>query len=220
MLESEKSRSDELGKTLENMRHNIEKLETEKLRKDALVEEYTALKKQLDHEQDTHRGLEMKIVQLEKSKKLTEERCASAEKVLQTLTADSYHENKENNDKFSLSKQEIETALQRPASRRQGLSSLDNNVSNNRSSLPVQLTPGHEQCCGHLKQLETVTIERDAALAKLKSTRSSLATAADKLSQSNRRKKQMEKEICHELSKTHQVLRKTKTNLENCGGAQ
>ena len=68
-------------------------------------------------------------------------------------------------------------------------------------------------------QLEAVTRERDAALAKLKSTRSSLASAAGKLSEQNKRKKEMERDIVQQLSKTHNVLRKTKTNLENVAGA-
>merc|ERR1712058_215707 len=138
----------------------------------------------------------------------------------------SFQENKENNSKY-LSKHELETVLynSRPSSRRQGLSNIDSNITN-RSSLPVTLSsagPANTTgCCSHLQQLESVTLERDAALAKLKTTRSSLVSAAGKLQQSNRRKKEMEKEICQQLSKTHQVLRKTKTNLENysSNGAQ
>ena len=89
-----------------------------------------------------------------------------------------------------------------------------NNLSRPRTSLP---------CCSHLSELDGLRLERDAALAKLKSTRSHLASAAEKLSLSNKKKKEMEKELCQQLSKTHKVLRKTKTNLENfsnSGGAE
>ena len=197
------------------MRNNIERLENEKLIKDSLEEEFNSLQKQLQQEKEIQKTLKEEVGKLEKSKKLTEDRCASAEKVLKTLSAESFQENKENNgSKLNMSKHEVEAALQmsRPGSRRQGLSSLDNNQT--RSSLPVNLSHP-ASCCSHLAQLETVIMERDAALAKLNTTRSSLASAAQKLNQSNKRKKEMEKEICQQLSKTHQVLRKTKTNLEN-----
>ena len=60
----------------------------------------------------------------------------------------------------------------------------------------------------------------DRFTALLRTTRSSLASAAEKLSLSNKRKKEMELEICQQLSKTHQVLRKTKTNLETYSNQQ
>merc|ERR1712130_631924 len=136
-------------------------------------------------------GLNEKIEKLKISTKLTEDRCNSAEK---------------ENQKSNLSKLEMEAVLQhsRPASRRQGLSSVDQNSS--------ALCLSNSLCCSHLADLKQVKLERDAALAKLNSTRSSLATTAEKLSASNKRKKQVEKAICKELTKTHEVLRKTKTN--------
>ena len=219
-LSEEKSRSVELGKTLENMHKNIAKLEEEKIIKDSLEIEFANIKQQLIREKEEQASLKVKVAHVENSKKVAEERCASVEKVLKTLTTDSFYENKENREAaesgYNLSKHELETALQhsRPGSRRQGLTSLDNmnNLSRPRTSLP---------CCSHLSELDGVKLERDAALAKLKSTRSHLASAAEKLSLSNKKKKEMEKELCQQLSKTHKVLRKTKTNLENFsnGGA-
>jgi len=221
-LGEEKSRSVELGKTLENMHKNIANLEEEKLIKDSLEIEFANIKQKLIQEKEGQATLKVKLTQVENSKKVAEERCASAEKILKTLTAESFYENKENREGldvgYNLSKHELETALQhsRPGSRRQGLASLDNmnNLSRARTSLP---------CCSHLSELDGLRLERDAALAKLKSTRSHLASAAEKLSLSNKKKKEMEKELCQQLSKTHKVLRKTKTNLENFsngGGAE
>ena len=222
-VSGEKYKTEELGKTLENMRRNISKLEEEKIIKESLEVEFVKIQKQL-------MLLKEKLRQVESSKKLSDERCASAEKVLKTLTSESFNENKENCETvgggYNLSKHELETVLQhsRPSSRRQagslGLSSLDNmnNVSTSaRSSLPAQVTAS--TCCSHLEELQGVKVERDAALAKLKSTRSHLATAAEKLSLSNKKKKEMEKELCQQLSKTHKVLRKTKANLENFSAA-
>ena len=199
------------------MRNNLELLATDKLRSESLEEEFKVLQKQLTVEQEIKNTYELKIVKLEKSKKSIEERCLSAEKVLKALSADSFHENKENS-RLNSSKQEIETALlhSRPSSRRQGLAPLD---SNSRTSLPVNLSDSVTSASDLKAQLEAVTRERDAALAKLRSTRSSLASAAGKLSEQNKRKKEMERDIVQQLSKTHNVLRKTKTNLENVAGA-
>ena len=228
-VREEKYKYEELGKTLENMRKNNARLEEEKLIKEALEIEFADVKKQLIHEKD-------KLREVETSKKLTEERCASAERVLKTLSSESFDENKENCSRVAsgtnLSKHELETVLynSRPSSRRQGLSlglaSHDNmnNLTNSaglrdRASLPTQVSAS---CCTHLEELNGVKIERNAALAKLKSTRSQLASAAEKLSMSNKKKKEMERELCQQLTKTHKVLKKTKTNLENfsaTGGA-
>merc|ERR1719250_35394 len=158
------------------------------------------------------KSLNERIDKLEKSKKLTEERCHSAEEVLKSLSADSFYTDKENL-KSNLSKLEMETVLQhsRPSSRRRGLSPIDPNAC---SALSISTSA----CCSHLADLNKVKLERDAALAKLNSTRSSLASTAEKLSVSNKRKKQVEKAICQQLTKTHEVLRKTKTNLENVNG--
>ena len=128
-LENEKYKAEEVGKTIEIMRNNIERLENEKLQKDSLEKEFNSLQKQLEEEKNLQKTLQEKVDNLEKSKKLTEDRCASAEKVLKALSAESFQENKENNQsKHNMSKHEVETALQmsRPGSRRQGLSSLDN----------------------------------------------------------------------------------------------
>ena len=214
---AERFKTEELGKTIETMRKNMELLASDKLRTESLEEEFNVLKEQLKVEQEMKTSLELKIEELEKSKKFIEERCLSAEKVLKALSADSFHENKENSG-LNSSKQEVETALlhSRPSSRRQGLAPLD---SNSRTSLPVNLGDSVTSACDLKTQLEAVTRERDAALAKLKSTRSSLASAAGKLSEQNKRKKEMERDIVQQLSKTHSVLRKTKTNLENVAGA-
>merc|ERR1712183_373024 len=215
-VEKEKNMSAELGKTIENLRNNVQKLETEKMLKESLEIEFKNLKKTLELEKELQKGLNDKIGKLEKSKKLTEDRCLSAEKVLKTISADSFSVDKEN-QKSNLSKLEMETALlhSRPSSRRQGLSSLDHNTS---SALTTSIPSTTLLCCSHWAELEQVKLERDAALAKLSSTRSSLATTAEKLSISNRRKKQVEKAICQQLTKTHEVLKKTKNNLENVGG--
>jgi len=213
---AERFKTEELGKTIETMRKNMDLLASDKLRTESLEEEFNILKEQLTVEQEMKITLELKIEKLEKSKKFIEERCLSAEKVLKALSADSFHENKENSG-LNSSKQEVETALlhSRPSSRRQGLAPLD---SNSRSSLPVNLVDSVTSACDLKTQLEAVTRERDAALAKLKTTRSSLASAAGKLSEQNKRKKEMERDIVQQLSKTHSVLRKTKTNLENVAG--
>merc|ERR1712048_1113958 len=126
-LENEKYKAEEVGKTIEIMRNNIERLENEKLQKDSLEKEFNSLQKQLEEEKNLQKTLQEKVDKLEKSKKLTEDRCASAEKVLKALSAESFQENKENQQsKHNMSKHEVETALQmsRPGSRRQGLSSL------------------------------------------------------------------------------------------------
>merc|ERR1719460_470917 len=102
------------------MRKNMELLASDKLRTESLEEEFNVLKEQLKVEQEMKTTLELKIEELEKSKKFFEERCLSAEKVLKALSADSFHENKENSG-LNSSKQEVETALlhSRPSSRRQ-----------------------------------------------------------------------------------------------------
>ena len=68
-------------------------------------------------------------------------------------------------------------------------------------------------------ELERVQLEWNAALSKLQATRSTLSSTAERLSSSNRRKKEVEKAICRQLTKIHDVLRKTKENLETqCEG--
>merc|ERR1711892_918503 len=99
------------------------------------------------------------VHKLEKSKKLTEDRCHSAEKVLKTLSADSFSLDKEN-QKSNLSKLELETVLlhSRPSSRRQGLSSLDHNTS---SALTTSIPINTPLCCTHMADLEQVKLERN-----------------------------------------------------------
>jgi len=215
-VDNEKYKNGELGKTIENLRNIVQKLEPEKLLKESLEIEFKDLQKTLVYEKEVQKNLSEKIDKLEKSKKLTEDRCISAEKVLKTISADSFSVDKEN-QKSNLSRQEMEAVLlhSRPTSRRQGLSSLDHNTS---SALTTSIPSTTPLCCSHWAELEQARLERDAALSKLASTRSSLATTAEKLSVSNRRKKQVEKAICQQLTKTHEVLKKTKTNLENAGG--
>jgi len=215
-LNEEKYNNNELGMTIENLRKNVQKLETEKMLKESLEIEYKQLQGELLAEKEIQKKLNIHIKGLERSKKVTEERCLSAEKVLKTISEENLSINKEN-QKINLSKQEIEAVLQhsRPSSRRQALSSVDPNTS---AMLMNSYTQNNSNCCTHLAELEQIKLERDAALSKLASTRSSLASTAEKLSQSNRRKKQVEKAICQQLSKTHEVLKKTKTNLENVGG--
>merc|ERR1712083_647709 len=70
-------------------------------------------------------------------------------------------------------------------------------------------------CCDLRAELDRGRAERDAALEKLGKTRTALKDTADKLSLSNRRKNQVEKAICKQLTKTHDVLKKAKGNLEN-----
>merc|ERR1719369_543159 len=213
-LEQEKYNGNELGKTIDHLRKSVHKLETEKMLKESLEVEFKNLQVAHQTEKEITKSLNERIDNLEKSKKLTEDRCHSAEEVLKTLSADSFAIDKEN-QKSNLSKLELETVLQhsRPASRRRGLSSVDQNT----SSTPSLST---SVCCSHLADLKQVKLERDAALAKLNSTRSSLASTAEKLSVSNKRKKQVEKAICQQLTKTHEVLRKTKTNLESVNGGK
>ena len=203
-LDDEKFKNDELGKTIENMRNNIRKLETEKLIKDSLEIEFDSLKKELAAEKSAQKVLNEKIVVLKTSKRSAEERCISAEKVLRSLTELENPGGKENTRAGRGSRLEVEAALQ--TSRRPSLSSVSLNTSS-ADTLPAPLC----------SELEQVRLERDAALAKLAATRATLVNTAEKLSASNKRKKAVEKAICKELTKTHRVLEKTKTNLENVG---
>lgn len=51
-----------------------------------------------------------------------------------------------------------------------------------------------------------VKLERDAALAKLRTTRGALKDAAERINKNNRRKKKVEEAIVDQLTKTRQVL--------------
>merc|ERR1719341_3034092 len=194
------------------------------------------MEKEVKDREDKVKLLEKKIERLEKRRQ-------SSDKVFAALAKEGEKENFAALNGGDLSRQELEAALvtSRPGSRvdagssfiqsrlgvdksqaaltigprRQGLSLLDHNAS------PKPLTGEkplveHANCsCDLSNQLQQVKTERDAALVKLRATRSTLSTTTEKLSNSNRRKKEVEKAICRQLSKTHDVLRKTKENLEN-----
>ena len=75
--------------------------------------------------------------------------------------------------------------------------------------------------CDLTSELKRVQLEWNAALSKLQATRSTLSSTAERLSSSNRRKKEVEKAICRQVTKTHDVLRKTKEILETqCEGGK
>jgi len=174
---------------------------------------------------------------IERNIEQLERRRQSSEKVFAALAKEG---EKENLNLGDLSRQELEAALvtSRPgsrldagssfkqgprlggdkiqtSSRRQGLSLLDHNASPKPLTGEKPLVELSTCSCDFFSQLQQVKTERDAALAKLRATRSTLSSTTEKLSNSNRRKKEVEKAICRQLSKTHDVLKKTKENLEN-----
>merc|ERR1719341_3232237 len=249
-LKEESYKASQLGKTVENLKANQKRLETEMVMKQSLEAELTRVQGQLTKEEGKVvqmekevRDREEKVKLLEKKIERLEKRRQSSDKVFAALAKEGDKENFAALNGGDLSRQELEAALitSRPGSRvdagssfiqsrlgvdksqaaltigprRQGLSLLDHNVS------PKPLTGEkplveHANCsCDLSNQLQQVKTERDAALVKLRATRSTLSTTTEKLSNSNRRKKEVEKAICRQLSKTHDVLRKTKENLEN-----
>ena len=252
-LKEESYKASQLGKTVENLKTNQKRLETEMLMKQSLEVELTKVQGQLTKE-------EGKVVQMEKEVKERDEkvkvlernidrlekRRQSSDKVLAALAKEGEKENFATLNGGDLSRQELEAALvtSRPGSRldvgssviqsrlgvdkiqaaltvgprRQGLSLLDNNAS------PKPLTGEkplveHGNCsCDLSSQLQQVKTERDAALAKLRATRfttflekvpifisflgrSTLSSTTEKLSNSNRRKKEVEKAICRSNAK-------------------
>jgi len=249
-LKEESYKASQLGKTVENLKANQKRLETEMVMKQSLEAELTRVQGQLTKEEGKVvqmekevRDREEKVKLLEKNIERLEKRRQSSDKVFAALAKEGDKENFAALNGGDLSRQELEAALitSRPGSRldagssfiqsrlgvdksqaaltigprRQGLSLLDHNAS------PKPLTGEkplveHANCsCDLSNQLQQVKTERDAALVKLRATRSTLSTTTEKLSNSNRRKKEVEKAICRQLSKTHDVLRKTKENLEN-----
>lgn len=61
--------------------------------------------------------------------------------------------------------------------------------------------------------------ERDSLTEKLSSTKDTLKEALDKLAKANHRKETVERAICKQLSKTHNVLRKAKGNLQQANAS-
>merc|ERR1719341_2890355 len=248
-LKEESYKASQLGKTVDNLRANQKRLETEVMMKQSLEVELGRVQGQLTKEEGRVVQMEKevkdredKVKLLEKKIERLEKRRQSSDKVFAALAKEGEKENFVTLNGGDLSRQELEAALvtSRPGSRldagssfiqsrlgadksqavsvgprRQGLSLLDHNAS------PKPLTGEkplveHGNCsCDLSAQLQQVKTERDAALAKLRATRSTLSSTTEKLSNSNRRKKEVEKAICRQLSKTHDVLRKTKENLEN-----
>merc|ERR1711902_437511 len=170
--------------------------------------------KEVISKEETVRLLQKNITQLEKRRE-------SSDRVFAALAMEGDKENLTASSTGDLSRQELEAALvtSRPGSRLDvGPSKkLSRRVSENKTQLPSEkpLVDLATCSCDLASQLQQVKTERDAALAKLKATRSTLSTTTEKLSNSNRRKKEVEKAICRQLTKTHDVLKKTKENLEN-----
>ena len=226
-LEEERMMKQSLEQELGRMQEQLEQ-EQEKV----LVKEQEVVKVKADYSRKRAEVKELK----EKCEHL-ESRRESAEKVLNALVQEGEQEVRREGDSdkenpggaggHDLSKQELEAALlsSRPGSRRQGLLVLDHNRGRQESgslggssSLLVKKMP--VTCsCSLASDLETIRTERDAALAKLQATRQTLSTTAERLSNSNRRKREVEKAICKQLTKTHDVLRKTKENLQGAGSS-
>merc|ERR1719341_1265087 len=249
-LKEESYKASQLGKTVENLRANQKRLETEMVIKQSLEAELTRVQGQLTKEESKVVQMEKKVKEreekvksLERNNDRLEKRRQSSDKVFAALAKEGEKENFVTLNGGDLSRQELETALvtSRPGSRvdagssfiqsrlgvdksqaaltigprRQGLSLLDHNASPKPLTGEKPLVENGNCSCDLSAQLQQVKTERDAALAKLRATRSTLSSTTEKLSNSNRRKKEVEKAICRQLSKTHDVLRKTKENLEN-----
>merc|ERR1712142_851033 len=111
-LEKEKYNGNELGKTIEHLRKSVHKLETEKMLKESLEIEFKNLQEALKSEKELTKNLNEKIEKLKISTKLTEDRCNSAEKVLKTLSAESFSAEKENqNSNILVQPQEDKVSL-------------------------------------------------------------------------------------------------------------
>ncbi|XP_071517453.1 uncharacterized protein [Panulirus ornatus] len=61
---------------------------------------------------------------------------------------------------------------------------------------------------------QQLRLERDTLTAKLASTKDTLKEALEKLAKANQRKENVERAICKQLYKTHDVLKKAKTHLK------
>jgi len=252
-LKEESYKASQLGKTVENLKSNQKRLETEVVMKQSLEVELNRVQGLLSKEEGKVVQMEKEVKDREEKVKLTwgnierlEKRRQSSDKVFAVLAnKEGDKENFATLNGGDLSRQELEAALvtSRPGSRldaggtsfiqsrlgvdksqaaltigprRQGLSLLDQNASPKKPLTGEKPLVEHGNCsCDLSTQLQQVKTERDAALAKLRATRSTLSSTTEKLSNSNRRKKEVEKAICRQLSKTHDVLRKTKENLEN-----
>ena len=150
------------------------------------------LEKEVISKEETVRLLQKNITQLEKRRE-------SSDRVFAALAMEGDKENLTASSTGDLSRQELEAALvtsrpgsrldvgppkklsrrasenkTQPGPRRQGLSLLDSNSSQNKSQLPSEkpLVDLATCSCDLASQLQQVKTERDAALAKLKATRS------------------------------------------------
>ena len=204
-LKEESYKASQLGKTVENLRANQKRLETEMLMKQALEKELTRVQKALAKEEGKAAELEKEVKSKEETVKLLqrninhlEKRRESSDRVFAALAQEGDKENFTASGTGDLSRQELEAALvtsrpgsrldvpskklsrsmsenkTQPGPRRQGLSLLDSNSSQNKSQLPSEkpLVDLATCSCDLASQLLQVKTERDAALAKLKATRS------------------------------------------------
>ncbi|KAG7167934.1 CDK5 regulatory subunit-associated protein 2-like [Homarus americanus] len=76
---------------------------------------------------------------------------------------------------------------------------------------PLCSQPSHSVLSVENQQLR---MERDNLSSKLASTKETLEEALEKLSKANQRKENVERAICKQLYKTHNVLKKAKTHLK------
>lgn len=203
-LKEESYKASQLGKTVENLRANQKRLETEMLMKQALEKELTRVQKALAKEEGKAAELEKEVKSKEETVKLLqrninhlEKRRESSDRVFAALAKEGDKENLTASSTGDLSRQELEAALvtsrpgsrldvpskklsrsmsenkTQPGPRRQGLSLLDSNCSQNKSQLPSEkpLVDLATCSCDLASQLLQVKTERDAALVKLKATR-------------------------------------------------
>merc|ERR1719278_191393 len=156
-LKEESYKASQLGKTVENLRANQKRLETEMLMKQALEKELTRVQKALAKEEGKAAELEKEVKSKEETVKLLqrnishlEKRRESSDRVFAALAQEGHKENLTASSTGDLSRQELEAALvtSRPGSRldagpsfiqvpsqvltvgprRQGLSLLDHNT--------------------------------------------------------------------------------------------
>jgi len=208
--------------------HAIAELKQIHVEKENIARENEEIVSTLSHmkqKEEDVKQLNRQLDELQKSKKLIEERCAAAEKVLQGLALDNLSfEDKENRGELEVFVEENSSGS-RPASRRRDAKTsggpgshpvLRTSSLQNSSKIPAAVAGS--ACCDLQSEVARLRSERDAALHKLLKTRSVLKETAEKLSTSNKRKTQVEKAICKQLTKTHDVLKKAKGNLASCSG--